>query len=109
MGTTSLSQRLRNRVAMVPACSLTDQEPVGFQCCHAAESGGGDRLAEHVVGHVSGGKDSGHAGGRRAWNDLDVASRPHRKLTGEQGCRRCMTYCDEDAIDLQGKMLPGQA
>src|SRR5277367_6533768 len=90
-------------------CSLADEEPVGFQCCHAAESGGGDRLAEHVVGHVSGGEDSGHAGGRRAWNDLDVASGPHRKLTAEQGCRRGMTYCNEDAIDLQGIMLPGQA
>jgi AraC family transcriptional regulator len=30
--------------------------------CHAAQSGGGDRLAEHVVGHVSGAKDAGHAG-----------------------------------------------
>jgi len=85
---------------------LTDHETVGFQCGHAAESGGGDHLAEHVVGHVSGGKDSGHAGGRRAWNDLDVASRPHRKLTAERGCHRGMTYCDEDAIDLQGKCSP---
>ena len=57
--------------------SLTDEEPVGFQCCHAAESGGGDRLTEHFVGNVSGGKDSGHAGGRRPGNDLDVASSPH--------------------------------
>src|SRR3984957_16396742 len=90
-------------------CSFPDQEPVGFQRCHAAESGGGDRLAEHIVGHVSGGKDSGHAGGRRTWNDLDVASRPHRKLTAEQGRRRGMTYCDEDAIDPQRQILPGQA
>jgi hypothetical protein len=90
-------------------CSLTDHESVGFQCCHAAESGGGDRLAEHVVGHVSGGKDSRHAGGRKAWNDLDVASGPYRKLTAEKGRRRGMTYCNEDAIDLQGKMLPGLA
>src|SRR5277367_2034596 len=89
--------------------SLTDQEPVGFQCCHAAESGGGNRLAEYVVGHVAGSKDSGHAGGRRAWNDLDVTSGAHRKLTAEQGCRRGMTYRDEDAIALQRKMFPGQA
>jgi hypothetical protein len=77
---------------------VTEQEPVGFRRRHAAESVGGDRLADHVVGHVSGGKGSGDTGGRRAWNDFDLASRPHRELTAEQGCRRGMTCCDEDAI-----------
>jgi hypothetical protein len=54
---------------------LGDQPAVGLQRRHAAEAGGGDRLAEDVVGDVAGGEHALDAGRGRSRRRLDVAVR----------------------------------
>ena len=75
------------------------EEALGFERRHAAQAGGGDRLAVDVVGDVAGGEHAGHRGRGRVRRRLDVAGRLHLDLAGEQLGRRRVADGDEDAVD----------
>lgn len=45
------------------ACAKCE-EALGFECRHAVEAGGGDRLPIGFIGDVAGGEQAGHRGRR---------------------------------------------
>ena len=83
------------------------QISLGFQCCHAAQAGGGDRLAERVVGHVARGIDPLQAGRGRIRCGPEIAIVLQLQFVLEElGCRR-VADGDEDAVDRNLGDRPG--
>src|SRR5579872_7379104 len=78
------------------------QVAVGVERRHAARTGGGDRLAIDMIGHIASGEDARHA--RRggipfgAATHLDVAV-THLELAGEDGGIRLVSDRDEGTRD----------
>ena len=81
---------------------LPRREPaLGLERRHAAEPGGGHRLAEDVVGDVAGGEHAFNAGRRRAGRGLNISVRLQRDLAAHQLGRGRVTDGDEGAVKGQ--------
>ena len=77
------------------------QPLVDLERRHAARPRGGDRLAEHLVLHVAGGKHALDRGSRAARLRQDVALCVHRHLSGEDRRVRRMADGDEHSVNRQ--------
>src|SRR6185369_14029749 len=84
--------------SMLLLYAVVGEEPLGLQRCHAAQPGGGHRLAIDVVGHVTGGEQARHRGRGRIGRGPDVTVRLHLDLAGDEFGRRRMADGDEHAV-----------
>src|SRR5260370_1311102 len=78
---------------------LRCEKAFGFERGHAAEAGGGDRLAVDVVADVVGGEQARDRGCGRVGRRRDIAGRLHLHLSGDQLGRRGVPDGDEHTVD----------
>ena len=62
-------------VLVVGGGNTAVEEALGFEGCHAAHAGGGDRLPVDFIGDVAGREQAGHGRGGRIRRYLDIAGR----------------------------------
>ena len=77
---------------------LRGEPAFGLERRHAAEAGGGDRLAEDIVRDVAGGENAFDARRGRAGARQHVAVRLERELAAHQFARRRVADRDEDSV-----------